>query len=252
MEETLEKIGLTKAEGKVYFALFDLSNSTIGPLAKKSGVSYSKIQILLDKLIEKGLASYIIKNKVKYFSPTNPSKIFDYLERKRDDIEEQEKEAKKLIEDLQNKLSNFEEEKAEILEGYEGLKSAYDEGLELLKKGDEIMVLGASTGQYTNYEKYKRFFDRINLLRKEKGVKYKLIYNENFKDSEGAKFWKKQKDTQVKFLTQDTPASINIHANRTMIIYWSKDAPKVFLITSQIVSDSFRHYFEALWKVAKN
>ncbi|MEK6825395.1 MAG: helix-turn-helix domain-containing protein [Nanoarchaeota archaeon] len=252
MYEILQKIGLTEAESRVYISLFDLKNSTIGPLAKKSNVSYSKIQILLDKLIEKGLASYIIKNKVKYFSPTNPSKIFDYLERKRIDIEQQEKEAKTIIDALVNKLYSFrEEEQVEILEGYEGLKSAYDEGLSLLNKGDEILVLGASHGIYTDSTKYKTFFERINLIRKEKGLKYRVIYNENIKTQKNIGLWENQKDLQVRFLMQQTPASINIQGERTMIIYWSKDKPKVFLIRSKIVTDSFRIYFEEIWKVAK-
>lgn len=62
-----------------------------------------------------------------------------------------------------SRISNTDKEKAEIFEGYEGLKIAYEEGLNLLKKDDEILVLGASTGQYTDQLKYKRFFERINL-----------------------------------------------------------------------------------------
>ncbi len=251
MYEILQKIGLTEAESRVYISLFDLKGSTIGPLAKNANVSYSKIQLLLDKLVEKGLASYVLKNRVKYFSPTNPSKIFDYLERKRVDIEQQEKEAKTIIENLAEKLDSFrEEEQVEILEGYEGLKSAYDEGLALLKKGDEVLVLGASHGVYTDSAMYKRFFERINFIRKEKGIKYRIIYNENVKEKAND-IWKNQKDLQVRFLMQHTPASINIQGDRTMIIYWTKDKPKVFLIRSKIVTDSFRTYFEEIWKSAK-
>jgi sugar-specific transcriptional regulator TrmB len=207
---------------------------------------------LLDKLIEKGLASYIVKNRVKYFSPTNPSKLFDYLERKKNDLEQQEKEAKTIVHELLSKLSSFQtEEKVEILEGHEGLKSAYEEGLTLLKKGDEVLVLGASLGIYTDSEKYKRFFDRINLLRQEKGIPYRVIYNENLRNEKTVLEWKKYKHTQIRFLMENTPASINIQGNRTMIIYWSKEKARVFLITSSIVADSFRKYFEEIWKIAK-
>ena len=139
MEKLLQEIGLTESESKTYLALLDLGTSTIGPLASKSGVAYSKIHLLLEKLIAKGLASYIIKNKTKYFSPANPKRILNYLDERKKEINKQEKEVKEIIPKLIEKLSFIkEEEKVEIYEGFEGYMSVYQESFDLLKKGGEI------------------------------------------------------------------------------------------------------------------
>jgi sugar-specific transcriptional regulator TrmB len=63
----LTKLGLTEGEAKVYLALLKLGSSTVGPIVKKSKVAYSNIYEVLERLISKGLVSFIKKEKTKYF-----------------------------------------------------------------------------------------------------------------------------------------------------------------------------------------
>ena len=70
MESSLEQLGLSKGEGKVYLALFDLKEGTKYSIAKEAGVSASKVYEILDKLIKKGLVSTILQNQVKHFYPS--------------------------------------------------------------------------------------------------------------------------------------------------------------------------------------
>ena len=64
-EELLKEIGLTPGEIKVYTALLENDLSRTGKISKLSGVHTSKVYPILDRLIEKGLVSYIIENNVK-------------------------------------------------------------------------------------------------------------------------------------------------------------------------------------------
>ena len=87
MDETLlEKLGLTRGEIKVYLALNKIGESTIGPIGKESRVSKSKMYDILDKLIEKGLAGYIIKQGTKYFVANDPHMILGYISKKEDEL----------------------------------------------------------------------------------------------------------------------------------------------------------------------
>ena len=90
-KEIFKQIGFTDGETKVYLALLKLGSTTAGPLTHKSRVSRSKVYEILERLMEKGLVSFIIKEKTKYFQAAEPSKIQDYLEKK-------EKEGRKEIE----------------------------------------------------------------------------------------------------------------------------------------------------------
>ena len=78
-EKILEEIGLSRGESKIYLALIDLGSSTTGPIAKKSKISHSKVYKILDKLSVKGLVSYVLIRKTKYFKASNPEHGFKQI-----------------------------------------------------------------------------------------------------------------------------------------------------------------------------
>ena len=61
VEILLEELGLTKGEIKVYLTLLKLGETTTGKIVEEAGISSGKIYEILEKLIRKGLASFIIK-----------------------------------------------------------------------------------------------------------------------------------------------------------------------------------------------
>ncbi|MBW2999828.1 hypothetical protein KY339_04085, partial [Candidatus Woesearchaeota archaeon] len=102
-KEILEEIGLTKSEINVYLALLELGSSTTGKIVDKSNASSSKIYEILDKLIQKGLASFIIKGGVKYFEAAPPERIMDYMEDKTAKLNQQKQNLKKILPELKLK-----------------------------------------------------------------------------------------------------------------------------------------------------
>src|SRR3989344_6582669 len=97
---SIKEAGLTDGEGKVYLALLKLGSTTSGPIIEESKVANSIIYRLLDSLIEKGLASYIIKEKTKYFTAAQPKKIVEYLEERKQKIEDNKESINKLLPQL--------------------------------------------------------------------------------------------------------------------------------------------------------
>ncbi|MCX8193918.1 MAG: helix-turn-helix domain-containing protein [Candidatus Pacearchaeota archaeon] len=49
----LERIGFTLGESRYYLSLLSLGESTVGPIAKESYISISKIYDVLNRLIKK-------------------------------------------------------------------------------------------------------------------------------------------------------------------------------------------------------
>src|SRR3989338_3089372 len=140
-KEILEEIGLTRSEINVYLALLELGSSSTGRIVDKSRASSSKIYEILDKLMQKGLASFIIKSGVKYFEAAPPKRILDYIDEKEKSILSQKNELQKIIPELElkRKLSEFKSE-ATIYKGIKGLETAFYSGLDTLKTGDEVLA----------------------------------------------------------------------------------------------------------------
>src|SRR3989338_11365214 len=101
-EKILEEIGLTKGEIKVYFSLLKLGETTTGKIIEEAQISSGKIYEILEKLIKKGLVSYIIKEKTKYFSATSPRRIIDYIHEKEHELMKKEEEFEKELPALLN------------------------------------------------------------------------------------------------------------------------------------------------------
>ena len=85
----LREIGLTEGEIKVYGALLELGECTKTSLAKISKISPSNIYDVTNRLFEKGLISRVEKDGILHFSPANPSRIINFLENKKKDIDKE-------------------------------------------------------------------------------------------------------------------------------------------------------------------
>src|SRR3989338_38938 len=121
--EVLKQVGLSEGEIKVYFALLELESSTVGRIIEKSGVPDSKIYMILEKLKEKGLASFVIKNNVKHFQASDPKNILRLLTEREKAIRLQKKELEdKIIPEIEKRRKLTEDkQEAVVYESMEGL-----------------------------------------------------------------------------------------------------------------------------------
>ena len=112
----LEDIGLTQSEIKVYLTLLRLGASPAGPIVEKSTIQNSVVHRILPRLIEKGLITYILEGKKKYYQATDPKLLINYIEDKKKRVEE-------LLPSLlaEQKLSKKKQE-ATIYRGVRGIK----------------------------------------------------------------------------------------------------------------------------------
>ena len=116
-----------------------------------------------------------------------------------------------------------------------------------LKKGDINYVFGASKGE--DEERVRLFFNRHISFLAQKGIKQKIIFNEEAKRNI-QEYFQHKKLFQVRSMKNTTPSEINIWADNVMVVILRKN-PTVILIKDKKVADSFRQYFENMWKIAK-
>ena len=243
--EILKEIGLTDSEIKVYLALLEIGSSKKAAIVKKAKITSSKIYEVIDKLIGKGLASYVVKNKVKYFNAAPPSRIKDYLREKEAKLKEQEDAFDKILPSLELKQKLVESgTDAEIYRGWKGMQTVYNDLLESLKKGEEYYIFGASKG--LDEKKVKSFFSRFNERVLKKGLQANIIFNENARGN----IPNVEKTGKVKYLDQTTPSEILVYNNKTAIVLLEKE-PLIILIRGESIAKSFKAYFDVMWLVAK-
>jgi len=115
-----EILGLTKTEERVYLRLLGEGNTLASSLIRKLQLHRATVYDVLNRLIEKGLASFTVVDKKKYYEASSPNRILDIIKEKKKNIEEQEKEAEKLVKELSKIKEKTPSSDIRILEGKEG------------------------------------------------------------------------------------------------------------------------------------
>lgn len=244
-EELLAEIGFTKSEIAVYFALLELGSSTTGPIIKKARIASGKAYLILDKLLEKGLVTYAIKSGTKYYQAKDPERLLDYIKEKEELLKKKEEQLKIAIPKLKQQ---YEEKKykpiAEIFEGVKGFKTFYEWTLKELKEGDRIDIMGAP--REAN-EKFQAYFLDWNKRRIKLGIKMRIIYNHDCREF-GAKR-EKMELTEIRYMEPqlETPAWIDIFKDYVVTIN-VHGTPVCFLIRNKESAETYKNYFEFLWK----
>lgn len=243
----LSQIGLNESEIRVYFALLELEESSVGPIIERAKVQDSKIYVILSKLIEKGLASFIVKNNVKYYLASDPSNLIEFINEKEKQLSQQKEEIKKLLPDIEARRKKANElQKATVYESLEGVKAAFTNILNNLKKGEEYYVF--TLGKELEEKSLITFFNNYHKKRIEKGIKVKLIVNSSIKEN----FTKEHmyKGMEARYTKLVLPSGIFIYGNNVMTFVWSEN-PTAFVITSKTNAEKYLSFFNEVWKGAK-
>ncbi|MBI5393605.1 hypothetical protein HZA96_07100 [Candidatus Woesearchaeota archaeon] len=248
MEEILEKLGLTRGEIKIYLALNKLGETTIGPIGSVSKVSKSKMYDILDKLIDKGLAGYIIKNGARYYTANDPQMLLGYIKKQEEDLGSTKEAITKILPQLLLQRASASQKKvAEIYEGLHGIKAIREELIQTLKSGEKLLVLGAP--KVAN-QKWEGWFLDFHKRRIKRNVSMNIIYNANAREFGAIR--KKMKLTNVKYLPNNliSPNWIDIF-NDAILLVMILDTPIAFVVRNKELAQSFKSYFEIMWKISE-
>jgi HTH-type transcriptional regulator, sugar sensing transcriptional regulator len=245
----LKDAGLTDGEIKTYLALLEIGTSTVGPILKKSGITRSIIYRILEKLIIKGLVSYITKEKTKHYQAAQPDKLLDYIDTKEKQLQQNKTKIEKMIPQLILKQKMAKKSEASMYEGFKGLITAYDKRYEKLQKGDEVVLYGLPSIQP---EYHHAYWKKANAKLDKLGIRSRLLYHPAVTDKnlKNRNSYKLCEARRMPF-NIESPSWVMIYKDVTLIAIPQGDMPFAFEITSQQVADSFKNYFEWFWKQSK-
>src|SRR3989338_2326474 len=232
IEKTLEKIGLSGNEIKVYLTLTDQGSMKAGRISKLAHMDRSSAYNAIQMLLDKGLVSYVLIGKIKWFQATGPQRILEYLKEQQDDVMSilpglQERHKRKKIEG-----------QVRLFKGIKGVKSVF---LDIIRTGKNNYVFG-SEGQFSKVmPEFAYQFDR---MKKEKGIKTQLILRKDRKELD-------RKTSNHKYLPNisESPAVTNIYGDKVAIVIWT-DEPEGIIIENAAAAKAYKSYFDIMWKHA--
>jgi len=245
---SLKEAGLTEGEIKVYLALLELGEATAGPIIEKSRISRSIIYQILGKLMEKGLVSYIVKEKTKYFQAVEPSKILEYIEQREQKLRESRKKVELLLPQLLLKQKAAKESIARIFVGFKGMITVHEHTYQKLTRGEEYFFLGIPPAQPKYFHSY---WQKDHHRRAKAGIKCKLLFHpktdkkilENRNSYPGC-------DARYMPIEINTPAWFMGYKD-VAVIGFASASPITLEIINKEIAASFRAYFDEFWKQSK-
>ena len=229
----LEDIGLTQGEIKVYLALLESGPTTAGKILEKANIQNSVFHFCVNRLIEKGLVSYIKKNKFRIYQAADPDNFLIYLKDK-------EKQVENLLPELKEKQTLAKEkQEVELFEGMKGVITLMNALIEDAKKGEEFLFFAPDLEKS---EEIQKFYERYDAKRKSKGLITKGIAPRNLKP-----LFDKRTYLQMKYTNSPVPANSGICNDKMAIISWG-EKPTGVLIHSKHIVEKQKEFFNSLWE----
>lgn len=229
----LIELGLERKEVKIYLILLKLQQATVTRISEETRIERTLCYSVINKLLDKGLVSYAVQNNVKYFKAAPPEKLME-------DLKETQEELQKILPHLIG-LSKLGREKtrAEIYQGKEGMKTVIKD---IIREKKDYIVFGEEGRFQETLPIYSlQFIRRIE----EEGIKERVLVKEGMEVI-------KSKNSEFRYIPKEylSPSSTVVYGNKVAIVVWSEPFLTI-LIGNKEVADSYRGYFEMLWRMVK-
>ncbi len=231
----LQELGFSEGEIRIYLALLKLGTIPVHKIKEETKLHRTTIYDFLEKLLNKGLVNYVIKNNIKFYSATNPTKLLDLLKEKENNIKE-------ILPQLID-LSKFNKEEmtVEVYKGIEGVKTLLND---VIRTKKDYVIFGIDETIFK--QKLGTYMDQF--FRREKEAKFK----ERILTSDDTKFIYKNDTATYRYLPKDSfnPTPTYVYGDNVAILIWEPFS--VIKIQNTQLADSYNKFFEILWKIAKD
>jgi len=241
----LIKLGLNQNEAKVYLSLIKFGKADAHELIKDTKFHKNIVYDNLDKLINKGLVSYIVEGKKRVFVVSSPEMLIELVDKDLEELKEKKGAAFKIVQEIKNRIKLVpHRQESYIFRGQMGIRAYHNE---IIKESRPYSIFGAPKQSVEIMGEH--FWENFEAKRAEKKIKVRMIFNSSLKEF-GDKL--KNKHTKIRYFNKDFEAltQTDVHEKKVAIIVWTEE-PILFLIEDKEVANSYRKYFEKMWREAK-
>ena len=239
--ESLQKIGLSKKESKIYLSLLSLGSASVSDIADKDEIKRPTTYLILDELRKKGLVLKIPHAKKTIFQAKRPDELYEQAV---SNINSFERALPKLLSINQPSKTT----KTFYYEGMEGMKEAIAYKINKLK-GKKLVAFWArnKTLPATTLDIYKGWNKKYEKL----DIDIKVITP---KDETSVEYFKQFPKIygNMKFISeQDYSSEISIEACDDFVRIVDGHELKAVIIENRRISDSIKQIFDLVEKSIK-
>ena len=237
LEENLSKLGFSPSEVKIYMHLVKNGSSYSNKISSETKINRTNVYEALDRLSAKGVISFIIKNKVKWFEAKSPEFLISLVKVKEEELNKTKTGLIGDIKQLKQIRLDRNTLEAAIFVGKKGLRMIFEEILETRKP---ISLIAAELQFKDLFGPYFELWHRERIERK---IRQRSIFPKKF---EGR--LEKRKFLEYKFVNNKftNPTTTIIYGDNCIFIQWPHE-PVAIKIQNKEITKSHLNYFSLLW-----
>ena len=242
IDDALSGFGFSPSEIKVYTYLMRRGGSYANRISSETGINRSNVYEALDRLVEKGVASFVSRNKAKWYKASSTESLHSLLKIRELEFNSQKEAFLKGIKEIRN-LTPQETSKTDagIFTGKDGLKMLFEE---MLAVGKPISFF-ASQLQFQKF--FGEYYTQWHKRRAGKKIMQRTIFSENTRKEVLRNYpqpMRKSKFVDGKFMS---PTTTVIYGDVVALISWAQE-PVAIRIQSKEIAKSHLNYFNLIWK----
>lgn len=244
VEKTLEQIGLSAKEAKIYLTLLELGPTAIRKIAERAGINRGTTYELLKKLQKIGLVSFFHQGKNQHFVSEDPKNLARLLLKRKGDVNVAEKKLPGIISSLSS-LSRQADSKPVIkfYEGFSGVKTILENVLEAVKRLPKKEYSAYSSTAIRPFLYHSEAFPNFT----EERIKAKIFVRTIAIGKGGSVHGHDDR----RWLTKKEGAPIYtliFGKNVAMISVGDRDIPRGLIIEDETIAKTEQLIFDSLWR----
>ena len=240
MVETLLELGLSRHAATIYIALLEIGRTTITKVVEQTGLHPQIIYNAIEELEALELTSHTIERGRKYFQPGPPSTLVALQQSRLAKVED-------ILPKLLAKYQKSEQSQVWVFSGDEEFRKAREKVVRSIPRGECYYVIGSGGKKFL--QAMEGTFRASEQARIKRGVHKRVIdFNDHneYEDPIGG-----DNLSQYRYLDSEAgPTSTLFGGEYLRINVWSTPVLTI-LIKNRDLVESYKHYFETLWSVAK-
>lgn len=237
LNEVLGQIGLNLKEAAAYLAVLQLGEGKVSEITKKAGIPRTTAYGVLSSLLDKGLLSFYLRKKRRYFVAEDPEKLTRISQERHAAIVKALPKLKAIY--------NLPESGPQIrfYEGKEGIKTI------LLDILEEKRPLYAATSIEDMNKTIKEFFSDFIKRRIQQHLPVKLLTNYS-KDSLALRESDDRELRQTCFVPENFQfkTANYVYGNKVAIISLGGQIPLGIIIEDEDIAQTQKMFFEFMWE----